>query len=311
MAQFSDTPLPAYNEGRATSGRATTIEAYRSIVQGLTTKEGVSKGLSVRLRPTDVVVAPYSKSGTTWLQQIAHCLRTRGDMEFDDISRVAPWLETSTDLGLDLNAEQSANPRVFKSHLDANRIPTGARYIISCRDPRDVAYSLFKFMEGWFIEPGSVTLEDFIQNSFMVKGGAGIDYWDHLSSWWERRNDPDVLFMAYEHMKEDLGGTIERVASFMDIALDDELFAITHTHASLGFMKEHKDKFDDLLMREHSANVAGMPVDSETSKVRAGQVGDSRGSMGVEVWAKFDDIWRERITGPLGFADYAAMIATL
>ena len=71
----------------------------------MATPDGVGKGLAIILDPTDCVVAPFGKSGTTWLQQIAHSLRTRGDMDFDDISRVVPWIEMSTDLGLDLDLE--------------------------------------------------------------------------------------------------------------------------------------------------------------------------------------------------------------
>ena len=48
-----------------------------------------------RPRPTDVVIAPYGKCGTTWLQQIFHTLRTGGDMDFEDISGVVPWIETA------------------------------------------------------------------------------------------------------------------------------------------------------------------------------------------------------------------------
>ena len=63
-------------------------------------EEERAKGRSLKLRPTDIVIAPFGKSGTTWVQQIVHCLRTRGDMDFDDISRVVPWIETSAMLGL-------------------------------------------------------------------------------------------------------------------------------------------------------------------------------------------------------------------
>src|SRR4051812_22006220 len=38
-----------------------------------------------RPRADDVIIAPFAKCGTTWLQQIFHCLRTGGDMDFDDI----------------------------------------------------------------------------------------------------------------------------------------------------------------------------------------------------------------------------------
>lgn len=267
------------------------------------------------LRPTDIVITPFGKCGTTWLQQIAHTLRTRGDMDFDDISRVAPWIETSTDLGLDLNAEQKANPRIFKSHLDARRMPRGGRYINSCRDPRDALYSMYRFMEGWFLEPGAVSLDNFARETFIASGKAlgshGSDYWTHLLSWWQRRKDPDVLFLAYEHMKEDLATTIHKVALFMDITLDDELMTITMQHASLPFMQQHKDRFDDKIMRERSVQIAGVPANSDSSKVRMGQVGEFRQQLSRDTVAQLDEIWRQRITAELGFDSYADLIAAL
>jgi hypothetical protein len=297
------------------SSRAETLEDFHARLGLMTTPGGVGKGLGMTLRPTDYVVAPFSKSGTTWLQQIAHSLRTRGDMDFDDISRVAPWIEMSTDLGLDLDAAQVAEPRIFKSHLDAHRVPKGGRYIISCRDPKDAAYSMFRFMEGWFIEPGAVSLDEFVRDTFITPGKApgshGGDYWTHLKSWWQRRNDSDVLFTAYEHMKDNSTKTIRKVSDFMGIALDDELLAITEKHASLSFMQKYKERFDDKLMRERSTVVAGLPPDSESSKVRAGQVGESSERLGADVATEFDQIWHEMITRELGFKDYASMIATL
>ena len=303
------------SESQSQSGRAETLEAFHAKLGLMTTPGGVGKGLGMTLSPTDYVVAPFSKSGTTWLQQIAHSLRTRGDMDFDDISRVVPWIEMSTDLGLDLDAAQIAKPRIFKSHLDAHRIPKGGRYIISCRDPKDAAYSMFRFMEGWFIEPGAVSLDDFIRDTFITHGKApgsqGGDYWTHLKSWWQRRNDPDVLFTTFEHMKNDTTKTIQSVAAFMDIPLDDELLAITEEHASLQFMQQHKDLFDDKLMRERSIEVAGLSPDSESSKVRTGQVGESNQRLGTDVSVELDGVWHEMITKETGFEDYASMIATL
>jgi len=301
--------------GLAASGRATTLEALGDLMGSMTTAAGIARGLGLHLQATDIVITPFGKSGTTWLQQMAHTLRTRGDMDFDDISRVCPWIETSTDLGIDLELEQKARPRVFKSHLDANRVPQGGRYINACRDPGDAAYSMYRFMEGWFLEPGAVSLDDFVRGIFIARGlspgAGGADYWTHLLSWWARRNDPDVLFMAYEHMKADLAGTIRKVAQFMGIPLDEELLAITTEHASLAFMQRHQDRFDDRLMRDRSVAMAGLPTDSQTSKVRTGQAGEARLQLGPEVAAELDAVWRQRITPVLGFASYADMIATL
>jgi hypothetical protein len=99
------------------------------------------RGGSFIPRADDVIISPFGKCGTTWLQQIFHTLRTGGDTDYDDISRVVPWIETSPGLGLDLDAEQKANPRGFKSHLDFEDVPGGGRYIVSFRDPCDAPVS--------------------------------------------------------------------------------------------------------------------------------------------------------------------------
>ena len=49
-------------------------------------------------------------------------------------------------------------------------------------------------MEGWFLEPGTVSIDDFAAQSFIGQGA----YWKHLLSWWSRREDDDVLLMAFE-----------------------------------------------------------------------------------------------------------------
>ena len=93
---------------------------------------------------------------------------------------------------------------------------------------------MYKFMEGWTLEPGAVSLDDFVRAAFIAAdnapGSGGRSYWTHVKSWWARRNDPDVLFMDYEHMNDDLPDTIRRVAAFMQIDLDEELQAIAQTN---------------------------------------------------------------------------------
>jgi hypothetical protein len=262
-----------------------------------------------RPRPTDVIIAPFGKCGTTWLQQIFHTLRTRGDMDFDDVSRVVPWIETSPRLGIDLNGAQKAEPRGFKSHLPWDQVPKGARYIVSLRDPRDAMVSSYRFMEGWFLEPGAVAIDDFAREHYLR--GPTRRYWHHLTSWWEHRDDDNVLVLAYERMSADPEGTIRRVAAFCDIPLDDELLAISLENSTLTFMLAHKDRFDDLLMRQLSERVAGLPPGSDSAKVREGRVGSHRAVLSDEVLAEMDAIWRDEVTSRYGFASYADMVDAL
>ena len=261
-----------------------------------------AKGLATELRPTDIVVTPYGKSGTTWTQQIVHTLRTRGDMEFDDISRVVPWLEVSAALGIDLNAEQKANPRAFKSHLAWDDMPRGGKYINVVREPAAAAISLFRFQEGWFLEPGAMTADEFVMGTFV----ASRAYFQHLKSWWARRNDADVLFLVYEEMLADPAAAIQQIASFMGIDLDAELLALTLRHTSREFMLQHQDKFDDSMLRQLSEDVADLPRGSASAKVTSGSSTSLLSDNTLEAIAL---VWQEEITTSLGFDTYQDLLA--
>src|SRR5688500_6333484 len=99
----------------ATPHRAHSLQEFGPLIGRMFVDAEIGASIaSWRPRPTDVVISPYGKCGTTWLQQIFHTLRTGGDMDFPDISAVVPWIETAACLGIDINAEQRAEPRGFK-----------------------------------------------------------------------------------------------------------------------------------------------------------------------------------------------------
>mgnify|MGYP006106644021 CR=1 FL=1 len=89
--------------------RVTSLEELGAKIELMFVKEEIEEEL--KLRPTEVVITPFAKCGTTWIQQIVHTLRTRGDTDFDNISRVGSWIETAASLVLNLDAEQKANLR--------------------------------------------------------------------------------------------------------------------------------------------------------------------------------------------------------
>lgn len=262
-----------------------------------------------RPRPTDIVISPFSKCGTTWLQQTFHCLRTGGDMDFDDISRVVPWIETSRALGIDLEAPQRAQPRAFKSHLPYGAMPKGARYVVALRDPKDALVSMYRFMEGWYLEPGAVPIADFAVP--WIERQDGMDYWTHLISWWEQRHNPDVLLFSYEQMSLAPRIHIARLAEFCGLPLNDALLALTLERSSLAFMLEHKDRFDDLMMRQATEARCGLPAGSDSAKVRVGKVGGHRQELPAETAAALDAKWARVVTPVLGLADYDALARTL
>ena len=137
-----------------------------------------------------------------------------------------------------------------------------------------------------------------------------MDYWTHLVSWWEQRDNPAVLLLTYERHEGRLWlRQVRRVAASSASPLDPALEAIVLEQASLQSMTAHKDKYDDRLMRERSEQVAGLPAGSDSAKVRTGVVGSFARELPAPVIAELDAIWRDAVTPRFGARSYAELVA--
>lgn len=281
--------------------RPTDVADMRARFDAFYTPEARLHWQNFRPAPSDVIVSTFPKSGTTWVQQIMHCLRTGGDMSFEEISYAVPWLEVAHDVGIDLNAPQSATPRMFKSHLAADEIPFGARYVIVVRHAADVLKSYYNFMAGWFFVPGSISIEDFAE-SVLFDARGSEDYWHHFLSWWHRRNDPDVLLLSYEDMLADTDRAISAIARHCGIDLDPGLWKVTRRNASHEFMKRHADQFDERSSQAALDLRCGLPEGGEGSKV--GRLPQSLKKVPDAIRERIERMWHERVKGRTGLASY-------
>lgn len=263
-----------------------------------------------RPRPTDVIISPFAKCGTTWLQQVVHSLRTGGDMDFEDIYQVVPWIDVAIELDLDLDAEQRANPRAFKSHGTWNEVPKGCRYLVSFRDPKDAVVSMYRFMDGWFIEPGAIPIDEFVERRSFDRDSEP-DYWRHLASWLSQRDNPDVHLLTFEEMKQDLRGVVERIADFIDVESDDALFDLATDRSSFEFMSANKGPFSEPWFRARAEVVAGIPPGGDSAKVREGRVGGHRDELSAQTLERFDEIWAETIGAEFGYPTYRHLVEDL
>ena len=266
--------------------------------------------LAFRPKPADVLIATFPKCGTTWLQQIVHGLRTRGSMDFDEITLVVPWLELALDLGMDPDASQVAEPRAFKSHLSWQEVPKGGRYISMIRDPKDVLVSMYHFHEGWRFEPGAITMADYARNFFLVPERSRR-YWQYVGSWWPQRVREDVLLLSYEAALADVPGTVRRVAGFIGCPLDGGLLDIVVRQSSIEFMKAHGSQFDDHVVRAARNAANGLPPGGSSSKVRGGRVGDHVDELPMDVRQALDRIWREEMEDRFGLGSYRDMVTAI
>jgi hypothetical protein len=130
-------------------------------------------------------------------------------------------------------------------------------------------------------------------------------------SFWEQRDNPDVLIFSYEHMSAEPALLIRRLAEFCAIELDDALLALTLERTSLAYMLKYKDRFDDAMMRTLSETKAGLPAGGDSAKVRAGKVGSHKTEMTAETAAALDKVWAELIEPKTGFKTYASLEAAV
>lgn len=290
--------------------RARSIEEVGPIM-GKLASGPMEKYRAYEPQPGDVFITSWAKSGTTMMQQMFHQLRMgaatgRGDMDFDDISRVVPWEDTAPMVDFDMTAPQRAEPRGFKSHREYERLPAGKRYVVTLRDPKETYVSFYRFWDGWMIERGAVSMEDFMP-LWMMGGPGGCDYATHLLSWYARRREADTLLSTYRGVLADKPAAIRRLAAFCDIDADDDLVELVDAYTARGFMVAHQDRFDDAMICAQLEAKAGIPAASDSTKVQA--EGSDAKALPQSVSDAIDALWAERIAPATGHADFASLAA--
>ena len=307
-------------EQESSTEKSEAAAALGKRLSGFETEEGRLRGLDFVPGPRDIGISTTPKAGTTWMQQICHQLRsTKSQMEFEEISEVVPWIELAHDLDQDLSAPQFGDEqnelRFFKTHAWADHCPKFAKTIVVMRDPHDVLLSFFKFFENWFFEPGEMSLDVFAKEFFLARDVPqskmqNASYFVHLVSWFQRRNDDDVLIVFFEDMKQDLRREITRVANFLSTTdpryKDPQRIHNAFVHSTYDFMKKHSYHFDEKLTKRKRNEACGLPKDAglRDSKIRRGLSGVGADSLSPEIRSGIAEKWRAQVFPVTGCASY-------
>ena len=203
-------------------------------------------------RPTDVFVNTAPKAGTTWMTQILHQLRTGGDESFESIYDVVPWIEfpgrpVRPTEGRLAQYESTASPRLFKAHLPYARTPgVGvAKFIVVGRDPRDRCVSAYHhtcdMTDDFLAWLGAERPESF--DVYFDEWAARPRYNEHVRSWWEHKDDENVLWLRFADMKDDLEASVRSIVRFLGWDVSEQAIQRTLELASFDWMAAHRDKF--------------------------------------------------------------------
>lgn len=265
-----------------------------------------------RYRPTasDVIVCTYFKCGTNWALQIAHQVAQRGGGDFEHVHDVVPWPDEENrtwSVGVGDDTVREASPtglRVIKTHATRENVPftDEARYIYVSRDPKDAFVSGYHFLGALVFGPlmpkVSIWLDFFLSKNYLM--GA----WpEHVAGYWAERHRPNVLFLTFEEMKQDLPAAVRRIAEFMEVRLTPAEFDEVCRRSTFEYMKTVDRKF-------HPGWIS--PLGSVGSRImRRGRSGGSSELLDREQQLRIDDHCRrelERLGSDLPYDELASPV---
>ncbi len=249
-------------------------------------------------RPDDIIISTSMKAGTTWMQRICAALVLRSPDLEKPIDEYSPWVDMRSafpQMTMPLLATQT-HQRFIKSHIPLDALPyyDQVKYIVVCRDGRDVLLSCYhhyrnmrtelietinchngedliatrkrlkmetppemeaiiRHMQPWEGEDmpswEDPDIHDYI-STWLTKGmyageNDGYPFWSHfrhLQTWWDYRDMPNILFVHFADLLVDLDGGMRRVADFLDIDIDEDMWPSLVEAATFKTMKSQADK---------------------------------------------------------------------
>lgn len=213
-------------------------------------------------RDGDIVISTYAKSGTTWMQQIMAQLLFAGDPNVP-VADISPWVDMRVPPKVVKLAalESQTHRRFLKTHLpvDALVMSAKAKYVYVGRDGRDVLWSLYNHHcaanDTWYAllndtpgrvgppisKPGRDVRQYFLE--WLEKDGYPFwPMWENVRSWWAIRDLANVRFVHFAELKADLPGEMRKLATFLDIPVDEARWPQIVQQCTFEYMKANASK---------------------------------------------------------------------
>ncbi len=271
-----------------------------------------------QVRPDDVYVLGFMKTGTTWAHEMVWCIKNYVDLDkaksiplfercpFYDaplFSKMLEGIQKQTDgtaqcLGPLIrgfessfeNAKQMKSQRILKSHLPLCLLPVDlldkSKAVFCLRNPKDTIVSFYHYEKLVKMHNFSGDFETYF-DLFMDNLVVYSPYWELVLNAWKLKDHPNLCLLFYEDMKKDLKGNIRRLASFLQKDLTDNQIQDLVEHLSFETMKASPAVNNEALRKIYCTD-----PDAPGSFFRKGEVGDWKNYFTDEMNKRVD----ERIT---------------
>ncbi|ESW05672.1 hypothetical protein PHAVU_011G199900 [Phaseolus vulgaris] len=262
-------------------------------------------------KPSDVLVASFPKSGTTWLKALTFSIINRKRFSSSENHplltsnphELVPFLDFifhADNLQQKLShLSNMSEPRVFGTHvpfpsLSSSIKDSNCKIIYICRNPFDTFVSSWTFFNK--IKQDSlheVTIEEALEK--YCKGIIGFGpTWEHMLGYWkESMATPNkVLFLKYEDLKEDINFYVRRVAEFLECPFteEEESDGVIENIIKLCSFEKMKD------LEVNKSGTVGRNVEKKYL-FRKGEVGDWVNYFSPAMTEKLSKTMEEKLSG--------------
>lgn len=205
------------------------------------------------VRPDDIWVVSFPKTGSTWTQEMMRLLNSNLDYEqaaktnildcYGYIEAVAvvdmKELDYETNL-LKLIAERPS-PRYIKTHLPIELLPRSIwtvkpKIVYVTRNPKDTAVSFFHQYRNLHGYHGDI--EAFMK-VFLAEETLYGPFYEHVLNYWYSRNEPNILFITYEQMKSDMMAVLRQAQLFLGKSFPEEQLERLSRHLDVDTMRHN------------------------------------------------------------------------
>jgi aryl sulfotransferase len=209
-------------------------------------------------RPDDIFICTPPKCGTTWTQAITAMLVFEKADHGQQPGVISPWIDANFApieeyLGM---VDSQTHRRFIKTHTPFDGIPyfEECQYLVVCRDPKDMFFSLLNHQDNMsdeelasaLIARSDKTFEDWVSGSLIPEmfDTQTLETPTHfLKTYWEHRDLPNVHLFHYYDMKQDLRGHIANLANILKISLSDVQIDEMTEAATFESMQAKGDQF--------------------------------------------------------------------
>lgn len=191
-------------------------------------------------RDDDIYIVSFPKSGTTLMQMMLYQMTTDGNMEFDHIYEVSPWIRNASIMNEPV--PELPSPRIIKSHdfyYYFKSKPKG-KFIFVYRNGEDTALSFYH--QNMNYNNINEEFNEYLKK-FMKRSKNNWFYF--CKAWFENKRKFPILYVRYENLKKDKRTEIYRIAEFCGLEINNEIVERTLERSSFDFMKTHETKFGD------------------------------------------------------------------